>query len=151
MNKSNIGLRLILMNFLEFAAWGAYLTSMGSFLANSGFGPQIWLFFATQGFVSIFMPALMGIVADKWIPAQKVLSLCQGIAGVAMICAGWYAMSSGSAIQFGPFYALYTLSIAFYMPTIAISNSVAYNALGKAGMDPVKDFPAADPLMFCQH
>ena len=89
MNKSNISLRLIIMNFLEFAAWGAYLTSMGSFLAKSGFGTQIWLFFATQGFVSIFMPALMGIIADKWIPAQKVLSLCQGVAGLAMLGAGW--------------------------------------------------------------
>ena len=141
MNKSNIGLRLILMNFLEFAAWGAYLTSMGSFLARSGFGPQIWLFFATQGFVSIFMPALMGIVADKWIPAQKVLSLCQGVAGLSMLAAGWYAMSAGANIQFGTFYALYTLSIAFFMPTIAISNSVAYNALEKNGKDPVKAFP----------
>ena len=141
MNKSNVTVKLILMNFLEFAAWGAYLTSMGSFLARSGFGPQIWLFFATQGFVSIFMPALMGIVADKWIPAQKVLSLCQGVAGLAMLAAGFYAMRAGADIQFGPFYALYTLSIAFYMPTIAISNSVAYNALEKAGKDPVKDFP----------
>ena len=141
MKNQNISLRLIIMNFLEFAAWGAYLTSMGSFLARSGFGPQIWLFFATQGFVSIFMPALMGIVADKWIPAQKVLSLCQGVAGLAMLAAGWYAMSSGDAIQFGPFYALYTVSIAFFMPTIALSNSVAYNALEKAGKDPVKDFP----------
>ena len=69
MKNQNISLRLIIMNFLEFAAWGAYLTSMGSFLARCGFGTQIWLFFATQGFVSIFMPALMGIVADKWVPA----------------------------------------------------------------------------------
>ncbi len=141
MNKSNISLRLILMNVLEFAAWGAYLTSMGSFLAKSGFGPQIWLFFATQGFVSIFMPALMGIVADKWIPAQKVLSLCQGLAGVFMLAAGWYAMSSGEAIQFGTFFGLYAISVAFYMPTIAISNAVAYSALEKAGKDPVKAFP----------
>ena len=141
MKNQNISLRLIIMNFLEFAAWGAYLTSMGSFLARCGFGTQIWLFFATQGFVSIFMPALMGIIADKWIPAQKVLSLCQGVAGLAMLAAGWYAMSAGSNISFGPFYALYTVSIAFFMPTIAISNSVAYNALEKSGKDPVKDFP----------
>ena len=141
MKKSNITLRLIVMSFLQFAIWGAYLTSMGSFLAKSGFGPQIWLFFATQGFVSIFMPALMGIVADKWIPAQKVLSLCHGIAALSMLAAGFYAMSAGSAIEFGPFYALYTLSVAFYMPTIAISNSVAYNALEVNGKDPVKDFP----------
>ena len=141
MKNANVSLRLILMNFLEFAVWGAYLTSMGSFLAESGFGPQIWLFFATQGFVSIFMPALMGIIADKWIPAQKVLSLCQGLAGASMLAAGLYAMGAGDGIQFGVFYALYTISVAFFMPTIAIANSVAYNALEKAGKDPVKDFP----------
>ena len=73
-NNNGIGFRLIVMNFLQYAIWGAYLTSMGGFLGRVGLGPQIWLFFATQGFVSIFMPALMGIVADKWIPAQKVLS-----------------------------------------------------------------------------
>ena len=141
MNNSHISLRLIIMNFLEFAVWGAYLTSMGSFLARSGFGPQIWLFFATQGFVSIFMPALMGIVADKWIPAQKVLSACQGLAGIFMLGAGIYAMNAGAGISFGMFYALYTLSVAFFMPTIAISNSVAYSALEKCGKDPVNDFP----------
>ena len=141
MKNANVSLRLILMNFLEFAVWGAYLTSMGSFLAESGFGPQIWLFFATQGFVSIFMPALMGIIADKWIPAQKVLSLCQGLAGASMLAAGLYAMGAGAEIQFGVFYALYTISVAFFMPTIAIANSVAYNALEKAGKNPVKDFP----------
>ena len=129
------------MNFLEFAVWGAYLTSMGSFLAKSGFGAQIWLFFATQGFVSIFMPALLGIIADKWIPAQKVLSFCHLIAGATMIAAGWYAASSGANIQFGPFYLLYTVSVAFFMPTIAISNSVAYNALELCGKDTVKAFP----------
>ena len=151
MKNSNITFRLILMNFLEFAAWGAYLTSMGSFLGRAGLGPQIWLFFATQGFVSIFMPALMGIVADKWLPAQKVLSLCQGLAGIFMLATGWYAMGhvnlvDGSYVvaegfSFGTFFIFYLLSVAFFMPTIAISNSVAYNALEAAGKDPVNDFP----------
>lgn len=141
MNKSSISLRLIIMNFLEFAVWGAYLTSMGSFLFNAGMGSMIWLFFATQGFVSIFMPALMGIVADKWIQAQKVLSFSHLIAGASMLAAGIYAMRSGSDIQFAPFYTLYTISVAFFMPTIAISNSVAYSALEGCGMDTVKSFP----------
>ncbi len=151
MKNSNITFRLILMNFLEFAAWGAYLTSMGSFLGRAGLGPQIWLFFATQGFVSIFMPALMGIVADKWLPAQKVLSLCQGLAGIFMLATGWYAMGHVNLVEgsyavaegfnFGTFFIFYLLSVAFFMPTIAISNSVAYNALEAAGKDPVKDFP----------
>jgi len=139
------------MNFLQYGIWGAYLTSMGGFLGDVGLGPKIWLFFATQGFVSIFMPALVGIVADKWIPAQKVLSLCQGLAGAFMILAGWYASSFvtpegasyalGAGFRFGLFYTFYTVSVAFYMPTIAISNSVAYNALEKCGKNPVSDFP----------
>jgi len=141
MKKSSISLKLIIMNFLQFGIWGAYLTSMGSFLAGAGLGSQIWLFFATQGFVSIFMPALAGIVADKWIPAQKVLSLCHGLAALFMLGAGWYAAQAGANLEFGVFYALYALSIAFFMPTIAISNSVAYNALEVNGKDPVKDFP----------
>ena len=160
MNNSHISLRLIIMNFIEFAIWGAYLTSMGSFLASAGLGPKIWLFFASQGFVSIFMPALTGIVADKWIPAQKVLSLCQLLAGAFMLGVGFYAMSNGSfapmtthhgteviryvaapTFQFGVFYVLYLLSIAFFMPTIALTNSVAYSALEGAGKDPVKAFP----------
>ncbi len=141
MKNQHISLRLIIMNFLEFAVWGAYLTSMGSFLANSGMGTKIWLFFATQGFVSIFMPAFMGIIADKWVPAQRVLSICHGFAGVFMLGAGMYAISSGADIQFGPFYVLYALSVAFFMPTIAISNSVAYYSLEVNDKDPVKDFP----------
>lgn len=139
--KNALRTRLIVMNFLQFAVWGAYLTSMGSFLAGVGLGPKIWLFFATQGFVSIFMPALMGIVADKWIPAQKVLSISHGIAGATMLAAGWYALNAGSAIQFGPFFALYAVSVAFYMPTIAISNAVAYNALESVGLDSEVAFP----------
>ena len=141
MNKSNISLRLILMNFLEFAAWGAYLTSMGSFLARSGFGPQIWLFFATQGFVSIFMPALMGIVADRWMEGQRVLSLCHALAGLFMIGASAYAYQAGDAVAFAPLFALYSLSVAFFMPTIALGYSVCYSALEGAGYDSVKAFP----------
>lgn len=141
MKNRQLTIRLILMNFLQYAAWGAYLTSLGRYLGNVGLGPQIKWFFAMQGIVSIFMPTLMGIVADRYIQAQKTLSLCHGLAGIFMIAAGMYCMNSGSAIAFAPLFILYSLSVAFYMPTIAISNSVAYNALGKAGMDPVKDFP----------
>ena len=136
-----VTLKLIVMNFLEFAVWGAYLTSLGRYLVNIGMGNQIKWFFMMQGIVSIFMPTLMGIVADKKMEAQKVLSLCHGLAGLFMAGAGFYCMSAGSAVQFAPLFLLYSLSVAFFMPTIALVNSVAYNALGKEGMDPVKDFP----------
>lgn len=138
---SKLGLRLLLMNFLEFAVWGAYLTSMGGYLASHGLASNIGWFYAVQGIVSLFMPALLGIVADRWIPAQKVLSLAHVLAGLFMLAAGGYAMSAGDAVQFGPLFTLYTLSVAFFMPTIGLSNSVAFNALAREGLDTVKDFP----------
>ena len=139
--KSNLKFRLIVMNFLEFAVWGAYLTSLGRYLGNIGLGSHIKWFFAMQGIVSIFMPTLMGILADRRIQAQKVLSLCHGLAGIFMLAAGFYCMSAGGAVQFGPLFVLYSLSLAFFMPTIALVNSVAYNALREQDMDPVKEFP----------
>ena len=140
MNKS-IKLRLIAMNILQWAVWGSYLTSMGSYLASVGLATRIGIFYAMQGIVSIFMPTLMGIVADKFIPAQKLLGICHGIAGAAMCGAGLYGMSAGTDISFGILFGLYSLSVAFYMPTIALSNSVAFKILEQNGYDTVKDFP----------
>ena len=133
--------KLILMLFLEFAVWGAYLTSLGRYLGNIGLGSQIKWFFAMQGIVSIFMPTLMGIVADRKMEAQKVLSMCHGFAGLFMAGAGIYCMTAGANVQFAPLFILYSLSVAFFMPTIALVNSVSYNAMAKEGMDPVKEFP----------
>lgn len=129
------------MNFLQFAIWGAYLTCMGTYLHTHGLGRQIGLFYSIQGIVSIFMPAILGIVADRWIQGQKVLGLSHLISGAAMICAGLYGLSAGDVVQFGPLFTLYTIGVAFYMPTIALSNSVAYNALELAGLDRVRYFP----------
>ena len=140
MNKA-IKFRLIVMNILQWAVWGSYLTSMGSYLASVGLATKIGIFYAMQGIVSIFMPTLMGIVADKFIPAQKLLGLCHGIAGAGMIGAGLYGMMAGSEVEFGILFGLYAIGAAFYMPTIALSNSVAYNILEKNGFDTVKDFP----------
>ena len=148
----HIKLRLIVMNILQWAIWGAYLTSMGNYLVQVGLGPKIGLFYAMQGIVSILMPALMGIVADKWLGATKTLALCQFIAGAAMLGAGLYAASVESGaiaagmkvaemFSFPLFMSLYTVSVAFYMPTIALSNSAAYGILEQNGYDTVKDFP----------
>ena len=155
----NIKIRLIVMNILQWAIWGAYLTSMGNYLVQVGLGSKIGLFYAMQGIVSIFMPALMGIVADKWLGAAKSLALCQFIAGAAMLGAGLYAAGVESAaiatgatgselttlisstFSFPVFITLYTISVAFYMPTIALSNSTAFGILEQNGYDTVKDFP----------
>ncbi|WP_273371538.1 MFS transporter [Alistipes megaguti] len=136
-----IKLRLVIMNFLQYAIWGAYLTSMGSYLVGVGLATHIGIFYAMQGIVSLFMPAVIGIVADRWIPAQRLLGFCHLLAALFMAAAGGYAMTSGNGVQFGLLFTLYALSVAFYMPTIALSNSVAYCVLEGAGLDTVKAFP----------
>ncbi len=137
-----IRIRLIIMNLFQWAVWGAYLTSMGSFLVTIGLASRIGIFYAMQGIVSIFMPALMGIVADKYIPAQKLLGICHGIAGLCMLGVGYFGLTqAGNPSIFGIIFPLYSISVAFYMPTIALSNSAAFTALVRNGYDTVKDFP----------
>lgn len=131
--------RLTVMNFLQFALWGAYLTSMGIFLFGAGLGDKIGWFYATQGFVSIFMPAIIGIVADRWIPAQKLLGICHFLGALFMAGAAYFG--SQTNICFALLFTCYTLSVAFYMPTLALSNSVAYTVLRQQNLDTVKVFP----------
>ena len=136
----NIKLRLTAMNFLQFAVWGSYLTSMGTYLFGIGLAENIGIFYAMQGIVSLFMPALIGIVADRWIQAQKLLGICHLLAAMFMAATGYYALSA-TQVEFSTLFTLYSLSVAFYMPTLGLSNSVAYTGLGSAGLDTVKHFP----------
>ena len=133
--------RLAVLSFLEFAVWGAYLISMGLYLGSEGMGRHIGWFYSAQGFVSLFMPALMGIVADKWIPAQRLLSLCHLMAGLFMLLACGYGLTAAGNVSFSFLFPLYALSISFFMPTIALANSVAFSALNRAGLNAVKSFP----------
>ena len=129
------------MNFLQFAVWGAYLTSMGNYLGSIGLGSEIGLFYAMQGVVSIFMPAIMGIIADRWIPVQRLLGISHAIAAIFIFAAGYYGMTAGSDAQFPLLFTFYSISVAFYMPTIALSNSVAYSVLVRHNFDTIKAFP----------
>ncbi len=124
------------MNFLQFAVWGAWLISLGAYLGgNLHFeGFQIGSFFATMGIASLFMPGIMGVIADRWIPAQKLLGISHFIAAAFLIAAA-------PQTEYGALYPMILMSVMFYMPTIALSNSVAYNALTKGGFNTVKDFP----------
>ena len=139
--KLQLQARLVAMNFLQFAAWGAYLTSMGAYLFSSGHGDIIGWFYSVQGIVSIFMPAIIGMIADRWVRAERMLSLCHLVAGLFMLAAGIYGVETGAETNEWVLFSLYAVSVGFYRPTIALSNSVAFSALGKAGMDTVKDFP----------
>lgn len=131
-----IKFRLIVMNFLQYAIWGSWLISLGAYLGGGldFTGLQIGSFFATMGVASLFMPAVMGIIADRWIPAQKLLGICH-------LVSGGFLIAAASQTAYGPLYSCMLLSVMFYMPTIALSNSVAYNALDLARLDTVKHFP----------
>ena len=136
--------RLSLMNFIEFAVWGAYLTCMGNYLGIAGLGDKISWFYAIQGIVSIFMPTLMGIIADKYIQPQRVLGLCHLVAGAFMLGCWWLGYQAGFGQELenkSLFIALYTLSVAFFMPTIALTNTTAFTILKNNGLDTVKDVP----------
>ena len=136
----NLKVRLALMNFLEFAVWGAYLTSMGNYLGKAGMGAEISWFYTIQGIVSIFMPTLMGIVADKYVQPQRLLGYCHLLAGLSMIAL--FLMGEASATPNETvFMTIYTFSVAFYMPTLALSNTSAFTILKNHGLDTVKDFP----------
>ena len=141
MQNSNVKTKLIVLSFLQFAVWGAYLTSMGRYLGSAGMGSDIGWFYSVQGIVSIFMPALIGIIADRWVPAQRMLAFCHAVAAVFMGITGYIGMTKGADVVFGDLFWTYTVSVAFYMPTLALSNSVSYTVLNQAGLDTVKAFP----------
>ena len=149
---NNIKSRLIVMNFLQFAVWGAYLTCVGQFLGRVGLGAYISWFYVAQGVVSIFMPAIMGIIADKYVQPQRLLGISHLLAGGFMLVAAYFgiqatdlavanAANADYVANIWPIFIPYVLSVAFYMPTIALSNTVAFGTLTRSGLDFVKAFP----------
>ena len=78
------------MNFLQFAVWGSYLTCVGQFLGKVGLGDYIAWFYIAQGIVSIFMPAIMGIIADKYVQPQRLLGISHLLAASLMLVAAYF-------------------------------------------------------------
>ena len=135
------------MNFLQFAVWGSYLVCIGNFLGRVGLGDYISWFYIAQGVVSIFMPAIIGAIADKFIQPQRLLGISHLLAAGFMLLAAYFGIeatqltAAGEATSIWPIFTAYCLSVAFYMPTIALSNTVAFSILKSHGYDTVKDFP----------
>ncbi len=131
-----IKFRLIVMNFLQFFVWGAWLLSFGKYLgATLHFSnEQIGAIFMTLGIASLFMPGLLGIVADRWIKPNKLFALVHILGAFLLYLA---AQQTG----FDSLYLVMLLYLMLYMPTIALDNTVSYCILEKEGYDIVKDFP----------
>lgn len=124
------------MSFLQFFVWGAWLTTLGTY----GFGFKQWsgadfgIVFSTLGFASIFMPTLMGIIADRWVNLEKLYGLLHVLYGLVLFILP--AIDSPKTF----FWAL-LLGMCFYMPTISLSNSLSYALLKRRSYDVVKVFP----------
>lgn len=131
-----ITLRLTIMNFLQFFVWGAWLISLGGYMGSELHftGLQIGSIYSTMGIASVFMPGLLGIVADRWINAERVYAFAHFIGAAALI-------GATRVTDFSTFYSLMLVNSLFYMPTLALSNSVCYNVLNQKGRDVVKTFP----------
>jgi NHS family xanthosine MFS transporter len=132
----SIRLRLIVMNFLEFFVWGSWLISMGGYMIHTlkFTGIQVGSIYGTMGVASLFMPTLMGIVADRWVNVERVLGVCH-IIGAGLL---FYATTITNAKTM---YVVMLLNNMFYMPTIALNNAVSYAVLKKEGIDVIKVFP----------
>ena len=138
----NVKFRLTVMNFLEFFIWGSWLISLGSYMfnvlnvvnPNPRIGSLIGATYGTMGIASLFMPALMGIIADKWVNAERVLGACHLIGATLLV---WASRVHDP----GTMYMVMLFNALVFMPTIALNNTVSYIVLSKTGLDVVKVFP----------
>ncbi len=124
------------MNFLEFFVWGAWLISLGAYMIVTlkFTGVQVGSIYGTMGIASLFMPALLGIVADRWINAERILGLCH-IAGAGLLL--W----ASTVTDFKMMYVIMLFNSMAFMPTIALNNTVSYIILENKGFNIIKDFP----------
>lgn len=135
-----IRLRLSILYFLQFAVWGCYLSCFGQLLGAGGLGGDIAWFYAAVGLVSLVTPPLMGHFADRFVPSLRLLGICHLTASLAMFGAWLYASANGK-MSFGAFFPIYLCFLAFYMPTMALSNTTTFALLKKNGLQPVDHFP----------
>jgi MFS transporter, NHS family, xanthosine permease len=132
----NIKFRLTLMNFLQFFIWGAWLISLNVYLDKTLHftGGQIGSIYATMGVASLFMPALLGILADKWINTERVFGICHILGGILLF-------KATTVTSYDSLYIIMLLNTMVYMPTIALNNTVSYEVLEQKNFNIVKDFP----------
>ncbi|OCB74887.1 nucleoside permease [Flavobacterium crassostreae] len=129
--------RLVLMNFLQFFIWGSWLLTIGAYWFNNKHwsGTEFGIIFSTMGISSVFMPAFTGIISDRFINAEKLYSILHLLGGVSLVCLPMVDNPT-------TFFWVMLVNMFFYMPTISLSITVAYNALIAANLDVVKQYPS---------
>lgn len=132
----NLKLRLTILSFLQFFVWGAWLITMANFWFGTKHwdGAQFGAVFGTMGIASIFMPTITGIIADRWVNAEKIFSVLQILYGISLFILPHSADPNS-------FFSVMLVAMCFYMPTIALANSISYSVLKNNNLDVVKDFP----------
>ncbi|RYF82812.1 MAG: MFS transporter [Chitinophagaceae bacterium] len=136
----NIKLRLTIMSFFQFFVWGAWLITIATYFFSSDLskienpGAKFGAIFSTLALASLFMPALTGIIADKWMNAEKLYGILHILYGLIL----FYVPQVSDADTL--YYVIFAAMIC-YMPTISLSNSIAYTILKRDGYDVVKVFP----------
>ncbi|CAM5350728.1 nucleoside permease [Rhodanobacter lindaniclasticus] len=132
----SLKLRLTVLNFFQYYIWGAWLLTIGTwwFQTQHWSGTSFGAIFSTMGIASLFMPSLMGIVADKWINAERLYGMLQ-IAGAVVLFAIPHVTDPEQMFW------VMLLNMCFYMPTISLAITVAYNALKQDGLDVVSAYP----------
>ena len=129
--NSTIRIKLSIMMFLEFFIWGAWFVTLGTFLGNNlkASGSETAAIFSTQSWGAIIAPFIIGLIADRYFNAEKILGILHLIGAFLM-----YQMYQSEEV--GMFYTYILSYMILYMPTLALVNSVSFNQM----KDPEKEF-----------
>jgi MFS transporter, NHS family, xanthosine permease len=132
----NLKFRLVVMNFLQFFIWGSWLLTIGAywFQTKHWSGTEFGAIFSTMGIASLFMPAIAGIIADRWINAERLYGIFHIMGAIILFLVPM--VNDPSTI-----FWVFLINMIFYMPTIALSITVSYSSMKSAGMDIVKEYP----------
>lgn len=132
----SIRFRLTVMNFMQFFVWGAWLISFGAYMSKTlGFtGIQIGSIYGSMGVASLFMPAVMGIIADRWVNAERLYGILH-LTGAGLLV--W----ASTVRDYETLYFIMLLNAMVYMPTIALNNTISYRVLEQQGLNFINQFP----------
>ena len=132
----NIKIRLKTMLFLQYFVWGSWLVTLGAYMMKTldFSGAEVGMVYSSKGIAAILMPGLLGIIADKYIPANRLYMMCH------LVCAGTLFYAATVTDPSLMFWIMLINAMAF-MPTIALSNSISYSSLSKYNLDSVACFP----------